>query len=60
LKKNKESLGEDSKEPLAKVDVEASPEFLSNLKILKKKYPNIRQDVEPVTRQLENGEVCGV
>lgn len=53
LKTNEEVSG---KPP---VYVEASPEFSRNLKTLKKRYPNIRKDVEPLLAQLESGEVLG-
>lgn len=39
------------------VKVEASPTFKRNIKTLGKKYRSIRQDVEPVIKQLQQGEL---
>lgn len=41
------------------VKVEASLTFKRNIKTLGKKYRSIRQDVEPVIKQLQNGELPG-
>lgn len=41
------------------VQVEASPTFKRNLRTLAKKYRSIRQDIEPVIKQLENSELPG-
>jgi len=41
------------------VKVEASPTFQRNLRTLAKKYRSIRNDIEPIIKQLENGEVPG-
>lgn len=41
------------------VRVEASPTFKRNIKTLGKKYRSIRQDVEPVIKQLQQGELPG-
>lgn len=46
-----------TEQPLVKV--EASPTFKRNIKILGKKYRSIRKDVEPVIKQLQNGELLG-
>lgn len=59
LKRNRVDFGEGSEKSSAKVDVEASSEFLKNLKALKKNYPNVRNDVEPITKKLQNGEIIG-
>ena len=44
-------------QPLVKV--EASATFKRNIKILGKKYRSIRRDIEPVIKQLQNGELPG-
>ncbi len=36
-----------------------SPIFLKNIRTLAKKYHNIRQDLQPVINQLEQGELLG-
>ena len=41
------------------VKVEASPTFKRNIKTLGKKYRSIRQDIEPIIKQLQNGELPG-
>ena len=41
------------------VKVEVSPTFKRNIKTLKKKYRSIRQDIEPVIKKLQNGELPG-
>ena len=41
------------------VKVEASPRFKRNIKNLGKKYRSIRQDIEPVIKQLQKGELPG-
>ncbi len=41
------------------VKVEASPTFKRNIKTLGKKYRSIRQDVEPIIKQLQKGELPG-
>ena len=41
------------------VKVEASPTFKRNIKTLGEKYRSIRQDVEAVIKQLQNGELPG-
>jgi mRNA-degrading endonuclease RelE of RelBE toxin-antitoxin system len=41
------------------VRVEVSPTFKRNIKTLGKKYRSIRQDVEPVIKQLQHGELLG-
>ena len=46
-----------SDKPLVKV--EASPTFKRNIKTLGKKYRSIRQDIEPVIKQLQQGELLG-
>ncbi len=39
--------------------VEASPTFKRNIKTLGKKYRSIRKDIEPIIKQLQNGELLG-
>jgi mRNA-degrading endonuclease RelE of RelBE toxin-antitoxin system len=46
-----------SEHPL--IQVEASPTFNRNLRALAKKYRNIRNDIQPVIEQLEQGELPG-
>ncbi len=41
------------------VQVEASPTFNRNIRTLAKKYGNIRNDIQPVIEQLEQGELPG-
>jgi mRNA-degrading endonuclease RelE of RelBE toxin-antitoxin system len=41
------------------VQVEASPTFDRNLRALAKKYRSIRNDIQPVIEQLEQGESLG-
>ena len=41
------------------VRVEVSPTFKRNIKTLSKKYRHVRQDIEPVIKQLQNGELPG-
>lgn len=41
------------------IQVEASPTFNRNLRDLAKKYRNIRNDIQPVIEQLEEGELPG-
>ncbi len=41
------------------VKVEASPTFNRNLRTLAKKYRNIRSDIVPIIKQLQNGELPG-
>ncbi|MGK7951078.1 MAG: type II toxin-antitoxin system RelE/ParE family toxin [Xenococcaceae cyanobacterium] len=41
------------------VKVEASRIFKKNIKTLGKKYRSIRQDVEPIIKQLQSGELPG-
>lgn len=41
------------------IQVEASPTFNRNLRSLAKKYRNIRNDIQPVIEQLEQGELPG-
>ncbi|MGL5795776.1 MAG: type II toxin-antitoxin system RelE/ParE family toxin [Waterburya sp.] len=41
------------------VRVEASPTFKRNIKNLGKKYRSIRSDIEPIIKQLQNGELPG-
>ena len=41
------------------VKVEASSTFKRNIKTLGKKYRNIRSDIEPIIKQLQNGELPG-
>jgi mRNA-degrading endonuclease RelE of RelBE toxin-antitoxin system len=46
-----------SEQPL--IEVDASPTFNRNLRILVKKYRNIRSDIQPVVNQLKQGELPG-
>ena len=41
------------------IQIEASPTFQKNIRTLVKKYRNIRQDLQPVINQLEQGELLG-
>ena len=41
------------------IEVTVSPTFKRNIKSLGKKYRSIRQDIEPVIKQLQNGELPG-
>ncbi len=41
------------------IQVEVSPTFNRNLRTLAKKYRNIRNDIQPVIEQLEQGELPG-
>ena len=41
------------------IKVEASPIFLKNIRILRKKYPRIQNDMQSVIQQLEQGELLG-
>ena len=41
------------------IQIEASPVFRKNIRTLVKKYRNIRQDLQPVINQLEQGELLG-
>jgi mRNA-degrading endonuclease RelE of RelBE toxin-antitoxin system len=41
------------------IQVEASPTFNRNLRKLAKKYRSIRNDLQPVIEQLEQGELLG-
>jgi mRNA-degrading endonuclease RelE of RelBE toxin-antitoxin system len=41
------------------IQVEASPTFDQNLRALAKKYRSIRNDIQPVIEQLEQGESPG-
>jgi len=41
------------------VQVEASPTFQRNLRALVKKYRRLRDDIQPVIQQLEQGELPG-
>jgi mRNA-degrading endonuclease RelE of RelBE toxin-antitoxin system len=46
-----------SEQPL--IQVEVSPTFKRNLRTLAKKYRSIRNDIQPVIEQLEQGELLG-
>ena len=46
-----------SEQPL--IQVEVSPTFDRNLRALAKKYRSIRNDIQPVIEQLEQGELPG-
>ena len=41
------------------IQVEATPRFQRNLRKLAKKYLNIRNDIQPVIKQLQQGEILG-
>jgi mRNA-degrading endonuclease RelE of RelBE toxin-antitoxin system len=42
------------------VQVEFTPPFLRQLKRIRKKYPSVQSDVQPLIDQLEGGETPGV
>ncbi|XZN93767.1 MAG: type II toxin-antitoxin system RelE family toxin [Microcoleus sp.] len=46
-----------SEQPL--IQVEAAPTFTKNLRNLAKKHRSIRNDIQPVIEQLEQGELPG-
>ncbi len=46
-------------EPAEPVQVEYTPEFKRNLRVLAKKYRHIWSDVQPVINRLQAGEVIG-
>lgn len=46
-------------EPTGQVQVEYTPEFKRNLRVLAKKYRHIRSDVQPVIEQLQADEAIG-
>ena len=46
-----------SEQPL--IHVEVSPTFNRNLRAIAKKYRSIRNDIQPVIEQLEQGELPG-
>jgi len=46
-----------SEQPL--IQVEVSPTFNRNLRAIAKKYRSIRNDIQPVIEQLEQGELPG-
>ncbi len=41
------------------VQIEFTPEFKRNLRVLSKKYPHIRSDVQPILDHLQSGEIVG-
>jgi mRNA-degrading endonuclease RelE of RelBE toxin-antitoxin system len=41
------------------IKVSYTAEFKRNLRQLIKKYPHIRQDIEPITQSLQQGELLG-
>ena len=41
------------------IQIWASPTFQKNIRNLAKKYRNIRQDLQPIINQLEQGELLG-
>ncbi len=41
------------------LSVEYTPEFQRNIRDLSKKYPGIRQDIEPVISQIQMGQTPG-
>lgn len=41
------------------IQIEASPIFQKKLRALAKKYSSIRQDLQPIISQLEQGELLG-
>ena len=41
------------------IQVEASPTFNRNLRVLAKKYRSIQNDIQPIIEQLEQGELPG-
>ena len=44
---------------LTELQVEYTPEFKRNLRVLSKKYRHIRSDVQPVIDHLQLGEIIG-
>jgi len=41
------------------IQIEFTPEFKRNLRILVKKYRHIRSDIEPIVDQLQKGNIVG-
>ena len=41
------------------IQVEVTPRFQRNLRKLAKKYLNIRNDIQPIIEQLQQGEILG-
>lgn len=41
------------------ISIELTPRFKRDLKELAKRYPSIRQDIEPLINQLQQGEILG-
>lgn len=41
------------------IEVQFTPEFKRNLRVLSKKYRNIRSDVQPVLEQIKKGDFIG-
>nr|VFK17343.1 MAG: hypothetical protein BECKLPF1236B_GA0070989_11153 [Candidatus Kentron sp. LPFa] len=41
------------------VEVEFTPEFKRNLRMLAKKYRNIRVDIQPVIKQIQESDFIG-
>jgi mRNA-degrading endonuclease RelE of RelBE toxin-antitoxin system len=41
------------------IQVEVTPKFQRNIRKLAKKYPSIRNDIQPVLEQLQQGEIIG-
>jgi mRNA-degrading endonuclease RelE of RelBE toxin-antitoxin system len=43
--------------PLVSIDL--LPEYKQNLRVLSKRYRNIRSDMQPIIEQLQNGDFVG-
>ena len=41
------------------VDIKFTPEFKRNIRVLSRKYRHIREDVEPIIFELQNGQLPG-
>jgi mRNA-degrading endonuclease RelE of RelBE toxin-antitoxin system len=41
------------------IEVQFTPEFKRNLRVLSKKYRNIRSDIQPVLEQIMKGDLVG-
>ena len=46
-------------EKAAPIEIEFTPEFKRNLRVLAKKYRNIRSDIQPVIAQIPRGDFVG-
>ena len=46
-------------DPGESIQVEYTPEFKRNLRVLSKKYRHIRSDIQPIIEQLQRREIIG-